>query len=189
MRLSFRSVIFNGVLIFITCLTSLYILKPKTHKLNYVMEQNAPDTDMEEVVATMISSSGTPSLKIETKRLIHYPKNDSSYLIKPHVTLFRQTLTPWYIDANYAQSFFGVKKIIFQNNVIIKHSQDHANPAMTMETPSLTVFPHEQIAETIEIVKIMQPDLVIRAKGMLANLHDDTMKLLSKAQGEYEPHS
>ena len=58
-----------------------------------------------------------------------------------------------------------------------------------MKTASLTVFPDKQQASTDNAIVITQPDTVIHAVGMLADLNEGTVKLLSQAKGDYVPSS
>jgi lipopolysaccharide export system protein LptC len=150
-------------------------------------QSTQPDAVMENVVATIINKQGHATLKIETTKMSHYAAQDTTEIIKPHVTVYRKSPNPWYIDANSAHAEHGTSQITFKDNVVIHHLNDVANPTTTMKTASLTIFPNKQIAQTGDPVTLLQPDTTIHAIGMLANLGEGTVKLLSQAQGEYEP--
>jgi len=150
---------------------------------------NEPDAYMENIVATIMNKQGTPSLKIEAPSMTHYVEDDTTHIQYPHVTVYRQSPQPWYINSSYAEASNGTEEILFSNNVVIHHPADIANPNTTMETASLTVFPDKQQAKTDNAVTITQPDTVIHAIGMLADLTDGTVKLLSQAKGDYVPTS
>jgi lipopolysaccharide export system protein LptC len=136
-----------------------------------------------------MNKQGTPSLKVEAPNMTHYPDEDVTYINYPHVTVYRQSPQPWYINSNYAEATNGTEKIVFTDNVVIHHPTDIQNPDTTMETSSLTVFPDQKQAETDKPVVITQPDTVIHAIGMTADLNDGTVKLLSQARGDYVPAS
>jgi lipopolysaccharide export system protein LptC len=148
-----------------------------------------PDAFMENVIATVMNKEGTPKLKIETPKMVHYAEHDNTHLTTPHVTLFRNSPNPWYIDSDFADATRGTEQIRFANHVVIHHPADRANPNTHMETATLTIFPNKQIAETDQPVTITQPDTTIHAIGMLTNLADGTVKLLSQARSEYAPKS
>jgi len=148
-----------------------------------------PDAYMENIVATIMNKQGSPSLKIEAPKMIHYVENDTTYINHPHVTVYRQSPQPWYINSDHAEASNGTEEILFSDNVVIHHPADIANPNTTMETASLTVFPDKQQAHTDNAVTITQPDTIIHAVGMLADLNDGTVKLLSQAKGDYVPAS
>lgn len=159
-------------------------LQPTTHE-----HPNEPDAYMENIVAIIMNKQGSPSLKIEAPKMTHYAENDTTYINSPHVTVYRQSPEPWYINSDHAEAFNGTDEILFSDNVIIHHPSDIANPNTTMKTASLTVFPDKQQASTNNAVIITQPDTTIHAVGMLADLNNGTVKLLSQAKGDYVPAS
>lgn len=146
-----------------------------------------PDAIMENVVATIINKQGKATLKIETAKMTHFAEQDMTEITKPHVTVYRKSPNPWYIDADTAHAAHGIAQITFKDNVVIHHLNDVTNPTTTMKTASLTIFPNKQIAQTGDPITLLQPDTTIHAIGMLADLGEGTVKLLSQAQGEYEP--
>ena len=159
------------------------------HHVALLDQIDQPDAYMENILATFINKQGSPSLTIQSPKMTHYPDNDKTYILHPHVTIYRQSPQPWYITSEYAQAFNGTEHILFSNNVIIHHPADTENPNTTMETASLTIFPDKQQARTDHAVTIRQPDTIVHAIGMLANLNDGTIKLLSQAKGDYAPTS
>jgi lipopolysaccharide export system protein LptC len=150
---------------------------------------NEPDAYMENIVAVIMNKQGSPSLKIEAPKMMHYAEDDTTYINYPHVTVYRQSPEPWYINSDHAEALNGTEEIVFSDNVVIHHPADIANPNTVMNTTSLTVFPDKQQASTDKPVIITQPDTVIHAVGMLADLNNGTVKLLSQAKGDYVPAS
>lgn len=150
---------------------------------------NQPDAYMEDAIATIMNKEGKPTLKIEAPNMVHYPENDITYIEHPHVTVFRQSPEPWYINSDSAKSIHGLDQITFSDNVVIHHSTDIDNPNTTMQTDSLTVLPNQQQAKTDTPILITQPNTIVHAVGMLADLNNGTIKLLSQAKGEFVPHA
>jgi len=148
-----------------------------------------PDARMENVIALVMNKQGAPSLKVEAPVMTHYAEDDVTWIDHPHVTVYRQSPAPWTIHSNHAEASNGTEEIIFSDHVVIHHPTDVANPDTVMETTTLTVFPDKKQASTDQPVVITQPDTVIHAVGMVANLNDGTVKLLSEARGDYVPAS
>lgn len=148
-----------------------------------------PDSYMENIQATILNKEGKPSLKVIAPKMIHYPENDSTEMTTPHVTIYRHSPKPWYIDSDFAKTKGGINEIQFWQNVNIHHPADTENPNTSMTTDTLTIFPNQQLASTDQAITFIQPDTTIHAIGMLANLNDGTIKLLSQAKGEYVPAS
>jgi lipopolysaccharide export system protein LptC len=121
--------------------------------------------------------------------MIHYPHNDITKIDTPHVTIYRDSPSPWFIDSDYAKAKNGIDQIQFWSHVNIHHPADSDNPNTLMTTDLLNIFPEDEIASTDRPITFVQPDTKINAIGMLANLNDGTIKLLSQAKGEYAPSS
>jgi lipopolysaccharide export system protein LptC len=152
-------------------------------------EPGKPDAFMEEVVATIIDKQGKPSLIIVSPKMTHYLENDATEIIKPLMTLYRashqKSTKPWHLSADHAKALQGINQIQLWENVIINHPEDELDEKTTLLTPTLTVYPEKQTAETADPVVITQPNTKIHAIGMNADLASGAVKLLSQTQGEY----
>lgn len=188
--LTLKNTFTSFLLILAVGLTSWSILLgKKSDALKPTNSPNEPDAYMENVNATILNKEGLPSMKIESPKMIHYADNDTTRISQPHITVYRQSPEPWYINSDFARATQGVDQILFWSNVVIHHAKDIDNPTTTMTTTSLTVFPNRQLASTDEAITVTQPDATVHAIGMLANMNDGTVKLLSNARGEYVPSS
>jgi lipopolysaccharide export system protein LptC len=148
-----------------------------------------PDAYMEDVVALIMDKQGKPSMKIVTPRLVHYTENDTTQLKSPQLTLYRKSPKPWFITAKYAKATQGINNVDFWDNVTVHHAADENNPATIIKSPTLTVHPEKQIAKTNDLITLIQPNLVVKATGMYADMNTGDIKLLSQARGEYVPNS
>lgn len=173
----------------LACAVSAWSIYLSTHGEKKIINatSNQPDAIMEDIVAVILNKEGKPILKVETPKLIHYAENDTTEMVTPHLTIFRQSPQPWYIDAIRGRASNGINEITFRDHVIIHHPGDRENPLTTMKTASLTLFPNQHIAQTNEAILVTQPDTKVSAIGMLANWNDGTVKLLSDAREEYAP--
>lgn len=147
-----------------------------------------PDAFMEDVHALVMNKQGKPSMKIATPKLVHYPENNVSLLRTPALTLYRQSPQPWYVNADQAKAHQGIDIIDFKDNVVIHHAADGNNPATIIKTETLRVHPELQTAETADFITMTQPNLVVKATGMEADMNNGNIKLLSQARGEYVPN-
>lgn len=187
--LSLKNLIISFLMILTLGLSLWSIVDSKRSKVTTTETTHRPDAFIENVVATIISTEGKPTLKVEAPKMVHYPDDDTTDIETPHITLYRESPEPWSIDSHFAKATQGLDKIYFWENVVIHHTNDNANPTTTMTTSTLTVFPDKQIAQTDDNVTVIQPSTTIHGLGMLANLHEGTVQLLSKAQGEYIPNA
>lgn len=181
-----RTISFSALTLFAVGLSAWSIFFSKaTLPNNTLANRSDPDTFMENVTATLFDGQGKISLKIITPKITHTENNDTATLYKPHIIAYKESPVPWSIDADKAETIAGTQKILLQGNVIIHHEHDQKNPTSTMTTNALTLFPDKQLAETNQPITVTQPDLLIRAIGMRADMKLGTIQLFSKATGEY----
>lgn len=148
-----------------------------------------PDAFMEDVNALIMDKQGKPNMKIVTPKLIHYAESDTTRFTMPQLTLYRKSPQPWYITSQYAKATQGTENVDFWENVVIQHAADQNNPSTVIKTTTLTVYPNKKMAETNRFITLIQPNIVVNAVGMLANMNTGEIKLLSQARGEYAPDS
>lgn len=114
------------------------------HPAHMSIPDNDPkklDSYMEDVTAIMFSKEGAPTLKLVTPRMVHFPENNTTDIEQPRVTIFRKSPQPWFIDSNHAKASNGMQSILFWSEVNIHHPADEENPATTLATDTLTIFP------------------------------------------------
>lgn len=188
--LTLKNFTISLLILFATGLTGWSILITHfSHTPVTATDPKKPDSFMEGVIATTLGKEGKPILKLISPKMIHYPENDMTTIAEPRVTVYRKSPQPWFIDADYAKASNGINSILFWSHVNIHHPSDVENPTTSLLTESLTIFPDRQMASTDEAVTFIQPDTTVHAVGMLADLNDNTIKLLSQTQGEYAPAS
>lgn len=185
--LTLKNTMIALLLVLAVGLSSWSILLSKKANITASGSSSRPDAFMENVTATIINKEGLRSLLIESPRMVHYAENDTTVIESPHITVYRDSPEPWHINADNAKATQGTNKIFFWSNVIIHHPYDDSTPVTTFKTATLTVYPQQKMAQTADEVTLSQPESVVHAVGMMANLNDGEVKLLSQARGEYVP--
>ncbi len=148
-----------------------------------------PDAFMEDVTAVIMDKLGRPSMRVVTPKLVHYVENDITEFVEPHLTLYRKSPNPWLITSKFAKASQGMEHVHFWQDVIIHRAADQSNPATVIKTPTLTVHPNKQTADTEDHITLVQPNTIVSALGMHADMNTGDIKLLSDARGEYAPDS
>ncbi len=157
------------------------------HALAPASVSHLPDAYMEEVQTMIMDKTGAPKMKIETPHMIHYLEHDTTKLMSPHVTIYKNSPEPWHVTARFALATEGTKNILFWDNVLIHHVGDIDNPTTSIKTSTLTIHPEQRSAETDALITLHQPNLRVKAKGMYADMNSGDIKLLSQTRGEYDP--
>lgn len=180
--LSVTMILAVGMTIFITLINQ----PDNSRKKN---DASIPDAYMENVNAVILDKVGKVTMKIVTPKMIHYAKNDTTDFIDPQITLYHKSPNPWFIASKTAKAWHGIDNLVFNTDVTIHHPADYNNPATLIKTSTLTVHPNENTAETAEPITMIQPNSIMKAIGMHADMDSGNIRLLSQAQGEYVPES
>lgn len=148
-----------------------------------------PDGYMEGVNAVILDKVGKVSMKIVTPKMVHYAEDDKTNFTEPQLTVYHQSPNPWFITSKIATATQGIDNVVFKQDVTIHHPADFNNPATVIKTTTLTVHPNDSTAETTELITMIQPNSIMKAVGMFADMNSGNIKLLSQAKGEYAPDS
>lgn len=141
-----------------------------------------------DIEATQFNVLGQKRGEIQTPKLVHFTDGDSSLLTTPHVILYSQNnKAPWVISSRTGKTFDGTKKIDLIDNVVIHQPQGSQNTDTTITTSLLHIFPKAQLANTDQLVTLIQPGIKITSMGMNAYLDQKRVTLLSQARGLYDP--
>lgn len=171
------------------CATAFMTLKTLPGSAKPKVNPDLPDAFMENVTAVILDKMGKVTMKIVTPKMVHFAQEDTTNFIDPQLTLYHKSPTPWFIESKTAKAMHGIDKVVFKENVTIHRPADYSNPATVIKTTTLTVHPNEKTAETAEPITMIQPNTIMKAIGMQADMDSGNIKLLSQAQGEYVPDS
>lgn len=170
--------------------TAIYFLSYSPKRAPSKSLTHVPDAIMEDVTAVIMNKEGKPKLKIASPKMVHFSENDSTRLTSPTLIVYRPNSSqPWFITAQHANATQGIENVNFWDKVNIHHAADGNNPATFIKTTTLLVHPNKQTAQTDDLITLTQPNLVVNAKGMFADMNTGDIKLISQTRGEYVPNS
>lgn len=187
--MTYKNTIISFIMMIIVGLAAWNTMRSYSPKNSFASTSSPllPDAFMEDISALILDKQGKPKIKIVTPKMVHYTKNDTTHLTMPQLTLYRKSPKPWFITSHYAKATQGIDHVDFWENVNIHHAADEEHPATLIKTSTLTVYPNKQIAETGDFITLTQPNIVVKAKGMHADMNTGNIKLISHARGEYVP--
>ena len=185
--MTYKNILLSFTLLITALIAAWLTLSHLQGKSVVAAEDELPDAYMEDVNATIMNKQGKISMKIATPKMTHYATNDTADLERPELTVYRNALQPWYISSKSAKTIDGIEKINFQDDVTVHHYADENNPATLIKTISLTYYPDKQVAETSDLITLVQPNIVVKGIGMYTDMKTGYVKLLSAARGEYAP--
>jgi lipopolysaccharide export system protein LptC len=187
--MTYKNTLIGLITILAVCAAALLTLTNQSGSLTNHNDTQLPDAYMENVTAIILDKLGKVTLKIVTPKMVHYANNDTTNFTDPQLTLYHKSPNPWFIQSKTAKAWHGIDNVIFNDDVTIHHPADYNNPATVIKTTTLTVHPNQKTAETTEPITMIQPNSVMKAIGMQADMDSGNIKLLSQAQGEYVPES
>ena len=131
---------------------------------------------------------GQKRAEVQTPKLLHFTREDSSLLTRPYVVLYSENnKAPWIISSQTGKTYNGTRRIDLIEDVVIHQPAGSQNTDTVITTSLLHVFPKDQLANTDQSVTLVQSGIKITSKGMNAYLDQKRVTLLSQARGLYDP--
>lgn len=143
------------------------------------------DSSLLEVQYRQYDKTGLLIHSMEAPLIKHIPKDNTHVLTSPHIRVIEVNKAPWDINARTATAIQGGKQITFENNVRIRQEKTDTATETVLLTDSLSYFPDEKKAKTTSEVIVTQAGSQMRSKGLIADLTDNSVRLLSNARGHY----
>jgi lipopolysaccharide export system protein LptC len=146
-----------------------------------------PDYTMNNFVTTQTERSGKLSYVLAAAEMVHYPDDDSTVLQRPRYTQFATNKPYTQIEALRGYVSSNGEEIELVDNVKVVRQAFEGKGEMQVLTEKLIIFPNQEIAKTDSAVVIKQaPKTVIRAKGMVFDKKNQTIKLFNRVKVHYE---
>ena len=168
--------------------TILLVLEVKPiHPHHQLLRDQIPDQFMWDVSATKFDEKGVRTSELRSPHIVHYPKDDTSALKTPKITVYHAPAPAWHIQAKHGKTQEGTSIIDLSEDVRIHQAAGKNNYETTLLTQALTFYPDRHFAETDKPVTMFQPGSHVEATGMQADFVNNWVKLLSHARGDYAP--
>ena len=141
-----------------------------------------PDAFMENVIAVVMDKQGKVNMKIVIAEndSLRRP-DDTTYLTTPALTIYHRSPQPWYITSNFAKATRD-DNVDFWDDVFIHHAADTTIPPR-LSKPKIYCSSHSRPdCRNRDPITLMQPNVMVIATGMHANLNIGDIKLLVTGQ-------
>jgi len=126
--------------------------------------------------------------RISAARLDELPGEDRLRFESVSVDYRPVDETPWEISAAAASGLRDGSLLELAGNVELRTAPTDGATPVFMATAKLRFWPDTSRAESDETVEFRAGDLHLEAKGLRANLKDDTLRLESEVHGTFAPH-
>jgi lipopolysaccharide export system protein LptC len=146
-----------------------------------------PDYTMSNFVTTQTDTTGKLRYVLAAAEMLHYPDDDSTVLQRPRYTQYATNKPYTQIEALRGYVSSNGEEIELVDNVKVVRQAFEGKGEMQVLTEKLVIFPNQELAKTDSAVLIKQaPKTVIRAKGMVFDKKNQTLKLFNRVKAHYE---
>ena len=129
------------------------------------------------------TADGNISWTMEGDKLEKFPNSPRSEVINPIMNVNSTETEKWVINARHAldpdslfNSIYLTKDVVFN-----KYDEDNNNE-VTIRTTEAAVYPETEIIETTEFATIITPDSRTTGNGLIADMKNGQIKILSNAK-------
>jgi lipopolysaccharide export system protein LptC len=144
-----------------------------------------PDIVVDTLTLYRHDANGLLKYKLAAPRLEHYPDDDSSRIIRPHLTHYRPDGPEVVLAGDTALVSEAGKRVLVQNNVTLTRAAFGKRGAMTARTPELTFLPDEGRAFNKHPVHIVEGRSWLKGVGLQVDDNLGVFSLQSKVTGNY----
>jgi lipopolysaccharide export system protein LptC len=146
-----------------------------------------PDYTMNNFVTTQTDVMGKLRYVLAATEMLHYPDDDSTVLQRPRYTQYATNKPYTQIEALRGYVSSNGEEIELVDNVKVVRQAFEGKGEMQVLTEKLVILPDQELATTNSPVLITQaPKTVIRAKGMVYDKKNQTVKLFNRVKVHYE---
>ena len=132
-------------------------------------------------------ATGKPKNNIIADKLLHYPGDIDSELVKPKITFFRELGSPILITADNGFTNQQGTRIILNGHVIISRERSQYNQFFHLKSPALTIWPDKEYAETDKVITMTTDNTIVNSVGMKAYLDVEHYLLLDRVRSQHKP--
>jgi lipopolysaccharide export system protein LptC len=148
------------------------------------MRQTRSDYYLAEFKTRKFRTDGSLEYTIQGETLAHYPDNDRSEIIAPHIELNRPGAI-WDISSLKARFDTNPDLFRLQGEVVMHRRRSNTDP-ITITTDQLTVATESNQVSTDSDIEIVSAHWALKATGMTSAIDEGTLTLLSSVSARYE---
>jgi lipopolysaccharide export system protein LptC len=150
-------------------------------------KRHDPDAIIENFSATKLNQQGVPDFIMASKKMLHYPDDDSTTLEVPRITMLSAEHPTIHAVAKRGTISGKGDEVFLHDDVEILREASAHQDKLTLQTEYLHIIPDQNLTETNRAVTITDAHTTIHATGMEMDSKTRTLKLLSQVRSEHVP--
>ena len=151
------------------------------------MRRHDPDYLVHNFTSTTFNRLGGAETRITAAKMLHFPDDDSTELIGPHVVQARPDQPRFTVSAERGVLAREGDEIFLYDNVLLVREPDAQHPGTRMTTSFLHVVRDRSIIRTDREVTIVEGRRSLSGRGMEYNHESRELVLQSDVRARFEP--
>jgi len=145
-----------------------------------------PDFIAEDFGITKLSATGKPEYSLSAARMLHYPDDESTDIVAPHLVQRHDDDAPIVIRADRGLLSKNGDEASFFGNVVVVREAGGGRSELRVQTEYLQIVPDRDIARTDKPVIITEGRSRLAGVGMEFNNKTRQFALLSQVRGRFD---
>ena len=176
----------NIIILFVLLISILWINSILSQALNYNnldLDPKVSNHFINKFEMVEADADGNISWTMKGDRLEKFPNSPRSEVINPIMHVNSTETEKWVINSRHAldpDSLFN--SIYLTKDVVFNKYDENNNNEITIRTTEAAVYPETEIIETTEFVTITTPDSKTTGNGLIADMKNGKIKILSNAK-------
>lgn len=132
------------------------------------IDRSDPDFIGERIRMTAYDASGQPRYELIAQRIVHFPLSDVTDFEQPRLR-YQSSEGDVRIRADSGESVRSGETVILNGDVVVTREGTAENPALSLQTATLTLWPDTQRAMTDAPVVLKHGNIVAHGNGLRAD--------------------
>lgn len=145
-----------------------------------------PDYIIDNFTATTLDKQGKIRFIMSAKKMLHYPDDDTTHLISPHLASLAIEYPPMRMTASNGEISSKGEEVFLRNDVTIVRPAYDKKSELTFNTSYLRVLPNKNIVDTDQAITMLDSQTTINAVGMEMDNKSHIIKFLSQVKTVHE---
>jgi lipopolysaccharide export system protein LptC len=145
------------------------------------------DYSVENFSLAMMDKSGNVQYNLSADSMMHYRDTDTTRLDLPNIELFKKADEHWLIKANQGQVSTKGAEIVLSGDVELKSEVSTQQQPFIIMTENLNINPEKNTVSTKDQILFTGEGMKLSSTGMIADIENETIKLLNKVRASYVP--
>ncbi|MDP5209492.1 LPS export ABC transporter periplasmic protein LptC [Microbulbifer sp. 2205BS26-8] len=129
---------------------------------------------------------GNLAYRVDAQQITYYQfkRRDRADLTEPRLFFYEDDQPKWRTESRWGTVYNRGERVVLEGEVVIDELP--AIGGIKLETPSITLLPDREFAETDKVVTITSGPNRTTGKGMRAYLSEDRVEILSDVKSSYD---